>query len=43
MGFYVKLFEKSNLLGGLEYHYLIKKMRVFLAFSAINRTSTKVF
>ena len=41
MGFYVKLFEKSNLLGGgVEYLYFIKKMRVFLAFSALNRTSS---
>ena len=43
MGFYVKLFEISNLLGGgggVEYHYIIKKMRVFVAFSAINRTSS---
>ena len=42
MGFYVKLFAKSNLLGGwgVEYLYFIKKMRVFLAFSALNRTSS---
>ena len=33
MGFYVKLFEKSNLLGGLEYHYIKENARVFSVFS----------